>query len=106
MAENEKEYRPFLVDQVSYMTLTTKKYENRKKWQPSNPEEICSIIPGSVIDVFVKPGQKVKSGEVLLILDSMKMHTKIEMPYDGVIKAVNLAKGDRIPKNAVMITIK
>ncbi|MCX6229600.1 MAG: biotin/lipoyl-binding protein [Bacteroidia bacterium] len=106
MAENEKEYRPFLVDQVPYMTLTTKKYENRKKWQPSNPKEICSIIPGSVIDVFVKPGQKVKSGEVLLILDSMKMHTKIEMPYDGVIKAVNLAKGDRIPKNAVMITIK
>ena len=105
MAENEKEYRPFLVDQVPYMTLTTKKYENRKKWQPSNPKEICSIIPGSVIDVFVKPGQKVKSGEVLLILDSMKMHTKIEMPYDGVIKAVNLAKGDRIPKNAVMITI-
>jgi len=106
MAENEKEYRPFLVDQVPYMTLTTKKYENRKKWQPSNPKEICSIIPGSVIDVFVKPGQKVKSGEVLLILDSMKMHTKIEMPYDGVIKAVNLAKGDRIPKNAVLITIK
>ena len=106
MAENEKEYRPFLVDQVPYMTLTTKKYENRKKWQPSNPKEICSIIPGSVIEVFVKPGQQVKSGEMLLILDSMKMHTKIEMPYDGVIKAVNLAKGDRIPKNAVMIIIK
>ena len=106
MAENEKEYRPFLVDQVPYMTLTTKKYENRKKWQPSNPKEICSIIPGSVIEVFVKPGQQVKSGEMLLILDSMKMHTKIEMPYDGVIKAVNLAKGDRIPKNAVMITIE
>ncbi len=106
MAENEKEYRPFLVDQVPYVTLTTKKYENRKKWQPSNPKEICSIIPGSVIEVFVKPGQKVKSGEVLLILDSMKMHTKIEMPYDGVIKAVSLAKGDRIPKNAVMITIE
>jgi len=106
MAENENEYRPFLVDQVPYLTLTTKKFENRKKWQPSNPKEICSIIPGSVIDVFVKPGQQVKSGEVLLILDSMKMHTNIEMPFDGVIKDVNLAKGDRIPKNAIMLTIK
>lgn len=106
MVENENEYRPFLVDQVPYLTLTTKKFENRKKWQQSNPKEICSIIPGSVIDVFVKPGQKVKSGEVLLILDSMKMHTNIEMPFDGVIKDVNLAKGDRIPKNAIMLTIK
>jgi biotin carboxyl carrier protein len=106
MEENVKEYRPFLVDQVPYLTLTTKKFENRKKWQQSNPKEICSIIPGSVIEVFVKPDQQVKAGAVLLILDSMKMHTKIEMPYDGVIKEVNLAKGDRIPKNAIMITIK
>ncbi len=106
MTVNEKEFRPFLVDQVSYLTLTTKKFENRKKWQPSNPKEICSIIPGSVIEVLVTSGQKVKSGEVLLTLDSMKMHTKIEMPYDGVIKDVYLAKGDRIPKNFIMITIK
>lgn len=106
MEENNTKYQVFTVNNARYLTLTTKKFDNRKIWQKLDPKEICSIIPGSVIDIFAKPGQKLKAGEVVLILDAMKMYTKVTMPMDGVIKSVNVAKGDRVPKDMVMISIE
>jgi len=106
MEDNSSNYQVFVVNSAKYLTLTTTKFDRRKKWQPTDPKEIRSIIPGSVIDIFATPGQKCKAGEVLMILDAMKMYTKIEMPFDGVIKSIEVAKGDRIPKNTVMITIE
>ncbi len=106
MEDNSSKYQVFVVNSAKYLTLTTTKYDRRKKWIQTDPKEIRSIIPGSIIDVYVKPGQKLKAGEVLLTLDAMKMYTKIEMPFDGVIKSVNIAVGDKIPKNMVMITIE
>jgi biotin carboxyl carrier protein len=106
MEDNNSKYQVFVVNSARYLTLTTTKFDRRKKWQKSDPKEIRSIIPGSVIDIFATPGQQIKKGEVILTLDAMKMYTKVEMPFDGVIKSVNVAIGDRIPKNEVMITIE
>jgi biotin carboxyl carrier protein len=106
MEENNPNYQAFFVNSAKYMTLTTTKFDKRKKWQKADPKEIRSIIPGSVIEIFASPGQKLKEGEVILTLDTMKMYTKVEMPFDGVIKSVNVTKGDRIPKNTVMVTIE
>ena len=106
MEDNNSKYQVFVVNSAKYLTLTTTKYDRRKKWQKIDPKEVRSIIPGSVIDIFAVPGQKLKAGEVLLILDAMKMYTKVEMPFDGIIQSVNVSKGDRIPKDALMITIE
>ena len=72
----------------------------------TDPKEVRSIIPGSVVEIFATPGQRMKAGDAILTLDAMKMYTKVEMPFDGIIKSVNVVKGDRIPKDAVMITIE
>jgi biotin carboxyl carrier protein len=106
MEENNPDYQIFSVNSAKYLTLTTTKFDKRKKWQKADPKEIRSIIPGSVIEIFASPGQEFKAGEVILTLDAMKMYTKVEMPFDGVIKSVNVTKGDRIPKNTVMINIE
>jgi len=106
MEDNGSKYQVFVVNSAKYLTLTTTKYDRRKKYLPKDPKEIRSIIPGSVIDIYITPGQKIKAGEVLMTLDAMKMYTKIEMPFDGVIKSINIQKGDRIPKNTVMITLE
>jgi biotin carboxyl carrier protein len=106
MEENDSKYQVFVVNNAKYMTLTTTKFDKRKKWQKADPKEIRSIIPGSVIEIFVSPGQEIKGGEVILTLDAMKMYTKVQMPFDGVIKSINVSKGDRIPKNTVMINIE
>lgn len=106
MEENNSKYQVFVVNNVRYLTLTTTKFDKRKKWQKADPKEVRSIIPGSVIEIFVTPGQELKEGDMLLTLDAMKMYTKVEMPFDGVIKSINVIKGDRIPKDTVMITIE
>lgn len=106
MEENNSKYQVFVVNSAKYLTLTTTKFDKRKKWQKSDPKEVRSIIPGSVIEIFASPGQEIKEGEVILTLEAMKMYTKVEMPFDGVIKSINVAKGDRIPKDTVMITIE
>jgi len=106
MEDNSSKYQVFVVNSAKYLTLTTTKFDRRKRWEKSDPKEIRSIIPGSVIEIFVSPGQKVKCGEVLLTLDAMKMYTKVEMPFDGVIQSINVAAGDKIPKNCVLINIE
>lgn len=106
MEENNSKYQVFVVNSAKYLTLTTTKFDRRKKWQKADPKEIRSIIPGSVIEIFASQGQKLNEGEVLLTLDAMKMYTKVQMPFDGVIKSINVAVGDRIPKNTVLITIE
>lgn len=106
MENNNPDYQIFTVNSAKYLTLLTKKYQKRKVWQRSDPKEVRSIIPGSIIEIFAKPGQTMKAGQVILTLDAMKMYTKVEMPIDGVIKDINVKQGDRIPKNIVMVTIE
>jgi len=106
MEENNSKYQVFVVNSAKYLTLTTKKFDSRKKWQKLNPNEVRSFIPGSVIEIFVTPGQQLKAGTVILTLEAMKMYTKVTMPFDGVIKSIEVAKGDRIPKDTLMAMIE
>ena len=106
MEDNNPNYQLFTVNSAKYLTLLTKKYQKRKVWQRLDPKEIRSIIPGSVIEIYAKEGQQMKEGQVILTLEAMKMYTKVEMPVDGVIKEISVKKGDRIPKNMLMVTIE
>ena len=106
MEENNSKYQVFVVNSAKYMTLTTTKFDKRKKWQKADPKEVRSIIPGSVIEIFASPGQKFNAGDVILTLEAMKMYTKVQMPFDGMIKSVNVVKGDRIPKDTLMFTLE
>ena len=50
-----------------YKTRYTRKFVERKKWEAPNPSQVRSIIPGSVTEVLVKPGDKVRKGSKLMI---------------------------------------
>ena len=73
MEENNPNYQIFVVNSARYLTLTTTKYDRRKKWQALDPKEVRSIIPGSVIEIFAAVGQEMKAGQAILTLDAMKM---------------------------------
>jgi biotin carboxyl carrier protein len=62
-------------------------------------------MPGMVVDVLVQPGDAVKAGDVVVILEAMKMENSLEAPVDGVVEAVRFKKGDSVPKDAVLVTI-
>ena len=49
----------------TFQTTLTKKHLERKPWQPENPKHIKSSIPGTIVEVCVKEGQKVEAGDML-----------------------------------------
>jgi biotin carboxyl carrier protein len=89
-----------------YKTLLTVKYVNRKPYVLRNPNEIVSHIPGTIIKVKTKVGAKLKEGDVVLVLEAMKMMNQIKMPFDGKIKEIQVAEGEKIPKGKILIVIQ
>lgn len=87
-------------------TESTKKYENRSKWSTPNPKHIKAFIPGTTQEVNVKAGDSLKKGDVMFKLIAMKMENLVVMPFDGVIKSVNVTNGSVLAKNFVMIEIE
>lgn len=68
-------------------------------------EKIVSPMPGNILSVNVKVGDSVKKGQVLLILEAMKMENEIMAPKDGTITSVNVQKGSTVESGALLVTI-
>jgi biotin carboxyl carrier protein len=66
-------------------------------------KEIKAPMPGLILDLKVAPGDVVKKGDVVLILEAMKMENSIKSPGDGVVKAVNVSLKQSVEKNQVLI---
>ncbi len=93
----------FIIDEGVYKTRTNKMYRQRKPYQPENPAQLKSFMPGNIPEVFVKEGDEVKQGDILLILEAMKMKNQIMAPYDGIIKSIHVKEGATVPKNFILI---
>ena len=94
------------INSILYKTRLSPKFKNRKSYIPVDPEKILSFIPGTVLDIFVKKGQTVKKGDVLMILDAMKMQNKLKSGIDGKIKKILVNEGDRVSKGTLLIEMK
>ncbi len=68
-------------------------------------QAVNAPMPGTILAVNVKPGQAVKRGDVLVILEAMKMENEIMAPVDGTVGAVNVTKGQSVQSGAVLLTI-
>ncbi len=68
-------------------------------------EKIASPMPGTILDVKVSEGQSVKKGDVLMILEAMKMENEIMAGCDGQVTSV-IAKGATVQTGTVLCTIK
>ena len=66
-------------------------------------KEIKAPMPGLILDLKVAPGDQVKKGDVLLILEAMKMENSIKSPGDGVVKEVKVSLKQSVEKNQVLI---
>lgn len=67
---------------------------------------VKSPLPGVILDIKVAVGDTVKKGQVILILEAMKMENNINADKDGVIKAINVNKGDSVLEGNDLITIE
>lgn len=71
--------------------------------ESGSPKEIKAPMPGLILDLKVAPGDVVKKGDVVLILEAMKMENSIKSPGDGIVKAVNVSLKQSVEKNQVLI---
>ncbi|HTO19883.1 MAG TPA: sodium-extruding oxaloacetate decarboxylase subunit alpha [Pseudomonas sp.] len=76
-----------------------------KRKPASAPGDVSTHMPGNIVDVLVKEGDVVKAGQPVLIAEAMKMETEVQAPITGTVKAVHVAKGDRVTPGEVLIEI-
>lgn len=74
---------------------------------PPNPAMsgniLTSPLPGTVINIFVKPGDKVEAGQVVLVIEAMKMRNSIRSPYSGTIREVLAGEGQSVAHKQALI---
>ncbi len=72
---------------------------------PAAGEQICAPMPGNILAVNVTAGQAVKKGDVLMVLEAMKMENEIMAPCDGTVTSVSVTKGAAVESGTLLCTI-
>ena len=67
--------------------------------------KVDAPMPGNILDIKVSAGAKVKKGEVLAVLEAMKMENDIVSPDDGTVASVEVNKGDTVEAGQTLITL-
>lgn len=71
----------------------------------SGGQVVKAPLAGNIFRVLVKPGQQVKEGDVLLVLEAMKMETQVSAPHAGVIGDIHVSEGDVVTVGDTLLTI-
>jgi biotin carboxyl carrier protein len=90
-----KDKMDFLLQSMGLDTLNSKKIN-----------EIKAPMPGLVLDIKVSEGSVVKKGDVLLVLEAMKMENNLKSPSDGIVKKIVAKKGTAVEKNQLLISFE
>ena len=85
--------------------------EEAKNFKAEDVEEekiqiVLAPMPGKIIKTCVEEGEKVKSGQVLLIMESMKMETSVEATIDGIVKKLYVSGGDSMDDGQKLVEVE
>ena len=107
---NGKTYK---VELESVEETASQKVEEVKKEEPVKPvassmngQKVESPIQGNVVNIKVKVGDKVKKGDILLIIEAMKLENEVVSPFDGEVADILVAKGQNVAAKDVVVLIK
>ncbi len=73
---------------------------------PAGATTVEAPMPGNIWKIEVKEGQTVKAGDVLVILEAMKMENEIMAPADGVVASIHVAEGAAVNGGDVLVSLK
>ena len=88
-----------------------------ERWRPSSgtrkpdsgvggAKRLVAPMTGSIVEVRCAPGESVVAGQVLLVIESMKMNNELRSPADGVVESVPVAAGQRVSAGALLVAIQ
>ena len=77
----------------------------RPKAEKGNPSHVGAPMPGKVLKVNVRPGDKLKAGEVMLVTEAMKMETNLKARADCIVAEVKFKEGDKVEKEDLVIVL-
>ena len=73
---------------------------------PAGGEQVTSPMPGTILSINVAAGDTVKRGQVLMVLEAMKMENEIMCPCDGKVASVSVSKGASVESGALLCVIQ
>ncbi len=91
---------------LQYSDISALKTEIKNPVVTGGEGSVKAPMPGTINDIKVTEGQSVKAGEVLLILEAMKMENEIMSPADGVIKQIAVTKGSSVSSGDVLVVVQ
>lgn len=106
---NGKSYRVELeeIEQVDSTPLEEKKKQEPKKIvNNEGGKEVVSPIQGQVTNIKVKVGDKVQKGDVLLIIEAMKLENEVVSPFEGQVAEILVSKGQNVKAKDVIVIIE
>ena len=106
---NGKSYRVELeeIEQVDTAPLEEKrKQETKKIVNNDGSKEVVSPIQGQVTNIKVKVGDKVQKGDVLLIIEAMKLENEVVSPFEGQVAEILVSKGQNVKAKDPIIIIE
>jgi pyruvate carboxylase subunit B len=77
-----------------------------QKPHPAHKGHVTAAMPGTIVDVLVKAGQKVNAGDPVLVIEAMKMENEVQAPVSGTISGIFTAKGEAVTPDMALIEIQ
>ena len=77
-----------------------------KRPKPKGPGDVATSMPGKVIKVLVKQGQAVKKGDLVMIVEAMKMESQVLAPCAGTVKTLYVNEGDDVKPDETLLVVE
>lgn len=77
-----------------------------QKPRPTHKGHVTAAMPGTIVDVLVKTGQKVNAGDPVLVIEAMKMENEVQAPVSGTVTGIFTAKGEAVTPDMALIEIQ
>ncbi len=99
-------YRPMTIRSSTPSTASRTAEPTPTVREPAEPGSVTAPLPGRVLELRVQENATIKAGDVLLVLEAMKMANEIRASQSGKVKKVHIRVGDAVEKGQPMITIE
>ena len=93
------------VNGKSYDVAVSAGIEETKSTSSVEGKEVKVALPGNVLRIEVSQGEEVSEGDVLLVVEAMKMETEIKSPFSGTIQSIEVSQGDTVKNGQTLVVI-